>query len=100
MINEVFIFFVKRIVIVFDYSLKFLLFFKQYIDFDGGGKKGKGKGFSVFFFVFKSFWICSIEVVVEYCRIVYDIFLNEYLVSEWKCCLFIGWFLIFRVIVN
>ena len=76
---------VKRTVIVLDHSSKFLAFSKQHIDFDSGGKKSKGKssgtssGLSP---VFKSSWTCIIEAAVEYCRIVYDIFPNEYLVSE------------------
>lgn len=91
---------VKRTVIVLDHSSKFLSLSKQHIDFDGGGKKGKGKGSSASSPVFKSSWTCSIEAAVEYCRIVYDIFPNEYLVSERKCRLFIGWLLIPRVIAN
>lgn len=72
---------VKRTVIVLDHSSKFLSLSKQHIDFDGGGKKGKGKGSSASSPVFKSSWTCSIEAAVEYCRIVYDIFPNEYLVK-------------------
>ena len=71
----------KRTVIVLDHSPKFLTFSKQHIDFDGGGKKSKAKGSSTASPVFKSSWTCSIEAAVEYCRIVYDIFPNEYLVS-------------------
>jgi len=75
---------VKRTVIVLDHSSKFPALSKQHIDFDGVGKKGKGKssGSSGSSPVFKSSWTCSIEAAVEYCRIVYDIFPNEYLVSK------------------
>ena len=75
---------VKRTVIVLDHSSKFLAFSKQHIDFDSGGKKSKGKnsGTSGLSPVFKSSWTCSIDAAVEYCRIVYDIFPNEYVVSE------------------
>lgn len=74
---------VKRTVIVLDHSSKFLALSKQHIDFDGVGKKGKGKssGSSGSSPVFKSSWTCSIEAAVEYCRIVYDIFPNEYLMK-------------------
>ena len=73
---------VKRTVVVLDHSSKFLSLSKQHIDFDGGGKKGKGKSSSACSPVFKTSWTCSIEGAIEYCRIVYDIFPNEYLVSE------------------
>lgn len=94
---------VKRTVIVLDHGSKFLSLSKQHIDFDGGGKKGKGKGSSTSSPVFKSSWTCSIEAAVEYCRIVYDIFPNEYLVSERKFllwCFRTGWFLIPRIIAK
>lgn len=72
----------KRTVILLDHSSKFLTLSKQHIDFDGGGKKSKSKGSSSTSSpVFKSSWTCSIEAAVEYCRIVYDIFPNEYLVK-------------------
>lgn len=85
---------VKRTVIVLDHSSKFLGLSKQHIDFDGGGKKSKGKssGSSGSSPVFKSCWTCSIEAAVEYCRIVYDIFPSEYLVRVYVClflCLFV-----------
>lgn len=73
---------VKRTVVILDHSSKFLSLSKQHIDFDGGGKKGKGKSSSASSPVFKTSWTCSIEAAIEYCRIVYDIFPNEYLVSE------------------
>ena len=77
----------KRTVIVLDHSSKFLTLSKQHIDFDGGGKKSKSKGSSSTSSpVFKSSWTCSIEAAVEYCRIVYDIFPNEYLVSLVTFC--------------
>ena len=82
---------VKRTVIVLDHSPKFLALSKQHIDFDGGGKKSKGKGSgssSGASPVFKSSWTCSIEAAIEYSRIVYDIFPNEYLVSK-KVYLFV-----------
>ena len=74
----------KRTVVVLDHSSKFLALSKQHIDFDGGGKKSKGKSSasSNSSPVFKSSWTCSIEAAVEYCRIVYDIFPNLYLVSK------------------
>lgn len=75
---------VKRTVIVLDHSSKFLALSKQHIDFDGGGKKGKGKSTgttSGASSVFKSSWTCSIEAAVEYCRIVYDIFPSDYLIK-------------------
>lgn len=74
----------KRTVIVLDHSSKFLALSKQHIDLDGGGKKSKGRSSasSSSSPVFKSSWTCSIEAAVEYCRIVYDIFPNLYLVSK------------------
>lgn len=74
----------KRTVIVLDHSSKFLALSKQHIDLDGGGKKSKGRGSasSSSSPVFKTSWTCSIEAAVEYCRIVYDIFPNLYLVSK------------------
>ena len=67
---------VKRTVIVLDHSSRFRVLSKQHIDFDGGGKKGKGRGSTSP--VFKTAWTCSIEAAIEYCRIVYDIFPTEY----------------------
>ncbi|KAJ7363294.1 hypothetical protein OS493_011578 [Desmophyllum pertusum] len=81
MANEKLIPPVKRTVIVLDHSSKFQSLSKQHIDFDGGGKKGKGKGSSAVSPVFKSSWTCSLEAAVEYCRIVYDIFPTEYMVK-------------------
>ena len=99
MINDTSIPPVKRTVIVLDHSSKFLSLSKQHIDFEGGGKKGKGKGSSASSPVFKTSWTCCLEAAVEYCRIVYDIFPNEYLVSERTFLLWswIGWFLIPRI---
>lgn len=86
MANEKLIPPVKRTVIVLDHSSKFQSLSKQHIDFDGGGKKSKGKGSSAVSPVFKSSWTCSLEAAVEYCRIVYDIFPTEYMVSKRNIC--------------
>lgn len=74
----------RTTVFVLDRSSRFLSLSKQHIDLDGSSKgkssKSLGKSSSLGP-VYKNAWTCSIESTVEYCRIVYDLFPNEYIVS-------------------
>ena len=73
----------RTTVFVLDRSSRFLSLSKQHIDLDGSSLKAKAssKAKSSLGPVYKNAWTCSIEATVEYCRIVYDLFPNEYIVS-------------------
>lgn len=72
----------RTTVFVLDRSSRFLSLSKQHIDLDssskGKGAKAKSNALGP---VYKNAWTCSIESTVEYSRIVYDLFPNEYIVS-------------------
>lgn len=77
----------RTTVFVIDRSSRFLSLSKQHIDLDGTGKgKAQGKGGkSALGPVYKNAWTCCVEATIEYCRIVYDLFPNEYMVSLKHC---------------
>lgn len=74
----------RTTVFVLDRSSRFSSLSKQHIDLDGSGKSKGAKSImktSSLGPVYKNAWTCSIEATVEYSRIVYDLFPNEYIVS-------------------
>ncbi|XP_013388456.1 integrator complex subunit 13 isoform X2 [Lingula anatina] len=63
-----------KTVIVIDHSPHFSESCKQAIEFDVLFNKNRTSGIIPLAPVMKSMWTCNVEAVLEYCRIVYDVF--------------------------
>lgn len=67
-----------KTVILLDHSSYFASSSQYSIDIDNARSK---VGFIPLAPITKSLWTCNLEAVMEYCRIVYDLFGSERLVS-------------------
>lgn len=73
-----------KTIILLDHSHYFSSPSQYSIDIDNARSK---VGFIPMAPITKSMWTCNVEAVVEYCRIVYDLFGNERLVGTQKLLL-------------
>ena len=70
-----------KTVIVLDRSPHFLELSKEMIEYDIF-TKSRAPGIIPMAPIVKSLWTCNVEAVMEYCRIVYDIFPVKKLVTD------------------
>lgn len=76
-----------KTVFVLDHSPDFLKSSNESTEYDILGK-GKTPGIIPAAPIYKSLWTCSIESMMEYIRVVYDIFPTDKLVSLCLICLY------------
>ena len=70
-----------KTVLVLDRSPHFLRSSKQSVEFDVF-TKSRTPGIIPLAPIVKSLWTCNVEAAIEYCRIVYDVYPQDKLVSS------------------
>ena len=80
-----------KTVIVLDHSSQFRTVCKEHIDLDVF-TKSRAPGFIPLAPITKTMWTCNVEAIMEYSRIIYDIFPSDRLVRGAQCFSFLPWY--------